>query len=166
MVLGCVSGVLTAGFAFKITPPPEWLSLFVIRLTKKSSKKIGALKASLRRQPIPEENSADEELKTISETSEIEMKATTDKDSIISERETEKVRKRLPTLRRQMTFQERAAFQEFTQVQIDNQKQWQEIAYCLDRIFFWLYLAMVLVASCAVLLGLAIESGILSQKET
>eukprot|EP00112_Aurelia_sp_Birch-Aquarium-sp1_P014569 Seg3157.3 transcript_id=Seg3157.3/GoldUCD/mRNA.D3Y31 product="5-hydroxytryptamine receptor 3A" protein_id=Seg3157.3/GoldUCD/D3Y31 len=167
MVLGCVSGVLTAGIAFKITPPPEWLSLFVIRVTRKSSKKIGALKASLRRQPIPEENSADEELKTISdnlETLEIGAKEKTDEDNIVSEREVKKVRARLPTLRRRTSIQERSGLQEFTQIQIDHQKQWQEIAYCLDRIFFWLYLVMVVVASCAVLLGLAIESGILSQK--
>ena len=163
MVLGCVSGVVTAGIAFKITPPPKWLSLLVIRLTKKSSKRIGALKASLRKLPIPEENSADEELRTISEVSEIEMKATNDKDNIISEREADKVQTRPPTLRQRSTFQKRSMLQEFTQIQIDNQKQWQEIAYCLDRIFFWLYLGMVVVASCAVLLGLAIESGILSK---
>ena len=155
MVLGTVTGVITAGVSFKITTPPQWLRKMVIKLTKKNSKKVGAIKNSLRCQPLHEEVSNDDEPKN---NTELQLTDPSERDSRMPSRPVSSSQQR-PALKSKtsLAFSIRRPMQEFTEKEVNNQEQWQEIAYFLDKVFFWIYFVAIIAASCSVLLGLELK---------
>ncbi|XP_065051040.1 neuronal acetylcholine receptor subunit alpha-10-like isoform X1 [Rhopilema esculentum] len=156
MVLGCVTGIMTARMAFKVTSPPEWLRRLVIKLTKKSSKKIGALKASFNDHPIQDMHSVNEELTDFTE-SEHDNDMNKNRSQQLRKEKSDQISMTILRQRRSLHLGVAALAQDFTQVEADNQKQWQEIAFFLDRMFFWGYLGTIVIASCSVLLGLEVK---------
>ena len=157
MVLGTVTGVITAGISFKITTPPQWLRKMVIKLTKKKSKKVGAIRSSLRAQAIQEEASNEEEAK-----SNVELQLTDHNEkeknyNSISREPSNAHRRTVLRSRTSMGMSFQRPPQEFTQKEVENQEQWQEISVFLDRVFFWIYFSAIIIASCSVLLGLELK---------
>lgn len=166
MVLGTTTGVLTAGMSFKVTTPPSWLRRIVLKLSRKNSKKIGAIRNSFR-SVCPQRNcSCDDDSKSNFELQSAEI---SEKDNCTDAQQTIQASPRKQTaasvhlpLKRQSTnlmFSTNFARapHEFTQKEVKNQEQWQEIAYFLDRLFFWIYFVAIILASCSVLLGLELK---------
>ena len=154
MVLGTVTGVITAGVSFKITTPPQWLRRLVIKLTKKSSKKVGAIKNSLRKTAFTEESSNEEEARN---NIELQLTNHNESDNPSSREPSNPPQKPVLRSRTSLALSYRRPPQEFTPKEADNQEQWQEISVFLDRIFFWVYFFTIIVASCSVLLGLEVK---------
>eukprot|EP00794_Sanderia_malayensis_P016939 gene16940-18646_t len=167
MVLGVLTGIINARLAYKMTPaPPEKLYKFVLKMREKKFKKVRAKIASMRGHSKKEElkNAAElTEVKKIREESRCgrhhDNEAIDSSDAIIEESQT--------SLRREDFLRKRTSFfslqdqannhQPVTQEDIDNQGKWQEIADFSDRVFFWLYLALIVISSSSVLLGLHIH---------
>ena len=69
-ILYVTQGVITAGMFFKITTPPQWLRRLVLKLTKRNSNKVGAIKNSFRNGDAQKETAMDEDAKSTMELTE------------------------------------------------------------------------------------------------
>ena len=154
MVLGTVTGVITAGVSFKITTPPQWLRRLVIKLTKKNSKKVGAIKNSLRKTGIAEEDSNEEEGKS---NTGLQLNDYNEREKNLPREASNSQQKPVLRSKTSLALSYLRPPQEFTPKEADNQEQWQEISLFLDRIFFWIYFFTIILASCSVLLGLEVQ---------
>lgn len=159
MVLGTTTGVITAAVSFRITSPPQWLRKLVLKFSRKNSTKVGAIRNSFRAEPIKEETSYDIEPKD--NNMEVHLSNISDKkDQNLTLQSNESIgpRPRMTERQKSSLFMSmRRPLQEYTEKDLDNQQQWQEIAYFLDTAFFWAYFVAIVVSSCAVLLGLELK---------
>ena len=152
MVLGTTTGVITAGMSFKITTPPQWLRRLVLKLTKRNSNKVGAIKNSFRNGDAQKETAMDEQAKST-----MDITEPNERDDNVSPKEHGNALPR-SILRRTTSLMmgngANKSLHEFTQKEVDNQEQWQEISSFFDRMFFWIYFVAIILASCSALLGL------------
>ncbi len=158
MVLGVLTGTMNARMAYKMTPPPDWLYEFVLKMKEKKctklkikiaswKSKISDLKAVTELQDVGDNPGYCEgENRQEGDESAFESTSTTKRIFVQSKSSHASLREAIPQVTKEQ--------------ENDNQLKWQEIADFSDHVFFWLYFFLIVVSSLSVMLGLQMKKGL------